>query len=159
MIYHLSMALVKKFLSMCYNVRKRMRQTILTLATALAATAATFAAYCAETPCKKCHGSGTVVAWVPCPNCNGNVMSGGTRCKNCIRSIKTGQVRDHVPCPVCRKSAAQNRNVGFGDNRVFAAHGETQARRNHVRNQIRAAIIGEKPIENPANNPTENQSK
>ena len=153
------MALGRKFLSICYNVCKRMRQTILTLATALAATAATFAAYCAETPCKKCHGSGTVVAWVPCPNCNGNVMSGGTRCKNCIRSIKTGQVRDHVPCPVCRKSAAQNRNVGFGDNRVFAAHGETRARRNHVRNQIRAAIIGEKPIENPANNPTENQSK
>ena len=154
------MALGKKFLSMCYNVRKRMRQTILTLATALVATVATFAAYCAETSCKKCHGSGTVIAWVPCPNCNGNVMSGGTRCKNCIRSIKTGQVRDHVPCPVCRKGAAQNRNVGFGSGSIAtAAHGETRARRNQIRNQIDAAIIGEKPIENPANKPTEKQSK
>lgn len=102
------------------------------------ALAATPAHIDAATSCRKCHGAGTVVAWVPCHDCNGNVMSGGTRCKTCVRSVKVGQVREKIPCPVCQKDAAQNRNVGLGDNRVFAAHGESRARRSHVRNQIRA---------------------
>lgn len=145
--------------NLCYTalgMTKTLYRIVFLAAFALAATSARIDA---ATSCRKCHGAGTVVAWVPCHACNGNVMSGGTRCKSCVRSVKAGQVREKVPCPVCQKDAAQNRNVGFGDNRVFAAHGETRARRNHVRNQIRAAIIGEKPIENLANNPTENQSK
>lgn len=56
-------------------------------------------------PCKKCKGKGTINGWVNCPGCGGQVMSGGSRCKTCIRSILVGKVRGDIPCPECARPA------------------------------------------------------
>lgn len=56
-------------------------------------------------PCKKCKGKGTISGWVDCPGCGGRVMSGGSRCKTCIRSIRVGKVRGDIPCPECARRA------------------------------------------------------
>lgn len=66
-------------------------------------------------PCKKCKGKGTISGWVNCPGCGGQVMSGGSRCKTCIRSIRVGKVRGDIPCPVCHPEATKAKQpVGFG---------------------------------------------
>lgn len=55
-------------------------------------------------PCRKCKGKGTTTGWITCPGCNGAVMPGGSRCKTCIRSIKSGKIRDRIPCPSCQSA-------------------------------------------------------
>ena len=160
MIYHLSRVYITFPNESCYTTHGMPNMIFRIAFLATFALAATSARIYAATSCRKCHGSGTVVAWVPCHACNGNVMSSGMRCKTCVRSIKVGQVREKIPCPVCQKDATQNRNVGFGDNRVFAAHGESRARRSHVRNQIRAALSAEQDsLSNPTNKPSAKSTK
>lgn len=56
-------------------------------------------------PCKKCKGKGTISGWVNCSGCGGHVMSGGSRCKKCIRSVRVGKVRGDIPCPECARRA------------------------------------------------------
>lgn len=84
-------------------------------------------------PCRKCKGKGTTTGWVNCPGCGGQVMSGGSRCKTCIRSIRVGKVRGDIPCPEC-STPAQVTHAPFG---------YARAMRGHIRNEINAELDAE----------------
>lgn len=87
----------------------------------------------AEPICKKCKGKKEIVSWVKCSSCNGSGMQGNGRCKQCVNSIKLGHLKEKTPCPECSPNKS-------GSGVSYAAHGQSRAMRNHVRNQVYAAV-------------------
>lgn len=84
--------------------------------------------------CRKCKGAGTITEWKTCIECGGTGMSSGSRCRKCVRSAKTGKLREKIPCPDCSSPAGKT---------AYAPHGYHRAVRSHVRNEIAASIAAE----------------